>query len=487
MAKVMLIYPPGRAYQRGEDRCQANVEDSSTASVRACNDLGYASALLRRAGHTVFLRDYQTEKKGREELLADFTRFRPDALFLSITNATIFEDLSLVEALKQAAPELMIMLKGALFFDPDQELLEQLDLSHVDYLIGGESDFMVDQLVTAHFRQDPPLESIRGILFRKDQQWQRTSFAEWETDLDVYPFPDRTRMPNHLYVRPDTGEPQATIATSRGCPASCIYCLTPRISGKRLRLRSSHAIVAELMECYQHHGIRDFFFKSDTFTYDPAWVKDLCERILRSPLAGKIRWVANSRVKPLALETLEHMKAAGCWLVAFGYESGSRETLVKIKKGSRLEDNLQAARFAKKAGLQTLGFFLIGLPWEDWTHLEATRQHMLALNPDFVEVHLALPFYGTELYSLARTERLIDETVLGRDYFQAPPIGTHYLSRTQLHVFRTQILRAFYTRPSYLLRKILAAGGLRVLKNYLSYGLKLFSGMAGTASVLGCK
>ena len=30
---------------------------------------------------------------------------------------------------------------------------------------------------------------------------------------------------------------------------------------------------------------------------------------------------ANSRVRPLADDTLKIMKSAGCWLVAFGFES----------------------------------------------------------------------------------------------------------------------------------------------------------------------
>ena len=86
--------------------------------------------------------------------------------------------------------------------------------------------------------------------------------------------------------------------------------MTPKISGKKLRLRSPENILAELSECYFNHGIRDFFFKSDTFTFDAAWTKGVCQAILDSPLAGKIRWVANSKVKPLSLETLVHMAAA---------------------------------------------------------------------------------------------------------------------------------------------------------------------------------
>ena len=63
--------------------------------------------------------------------------------------------------------------------------------------------------------------------------------------------------------------------------------MTPKISGKKLRLRSPGNILAELSECYHRHGIRDFFFKSDTFTFDPKWTRAVCQAILDSPLAGR--------------------------------------------------------------------------------------------------------------------------------------------------------------------------------------------------------
>ena len=60
--KVMLIYPPCNSmFQRGEDRCQANIDESIAVSPRACNDLGYGAASLINAGFDVMLKDYQCQ------------------------------------------------------------------------------------------------------------------------------------------------------------------------------------------------------------------------------------------------------------------------------------------------------------------------------------------------------------------------------------------------------------------------------------------
>ena len=52
--KIMVFYPPSKLYQRGEDRSQGNIEDSSSTSMRAPNELGYASSTLKAKGHLVF-------------------------------------------------------------------------------------------------------------------------------------------------------------------------------------------------------------------------------------------------------------------------------------------------------------------------------------------------------------------------------------------------------------------------------------------------
>jgi len=349
-----------------------------------------------------------------------------------------------------------------------------LDLSEVTYLLGLESDFIVGKLVKAHYQDPGAVTAIRGILYFKDGQWVQTDFSSWETDLDSLPFPDRSLIRNELYTRPDTGEPQATITTSRGCPSACIFCLTPEISGKRLRLRSPANIVAELTECYSTYSIRDFFFKSDTFTFDAKWTRTVCQAILDSPLAGKIRWVANSKVKPLDEETLGIMKQAGCWLIAFGYESGSPETLLRICKGTTVEENLRATQMAKRVGLLTFGFFLVGLPWEGHQHLEATRKHIFELDNDFIEIHIAIPYIGTQLHAAAQAAGLLPDTVLGKDYFNAPSVGTASLTMPEIEAYRKRLLLNFHFRPTYIFRKIVqAASTPKVYLNYGRFGLRL--------------
>ena len=474
MKKVLLFYPPGLMFQRGEDRCQQNIDEGSAQAMRACNDLGYAAAILLKKGYDVKLRDYQTQRDTLEDLYQDMEEYKPDLIMMSITNTTIFDDLKLINILKDRYDP-VVVIKGALFYAPEQAMLDLLDLSHVDYMIGGETDFAIGEIADYALKGEGNIDEVLSILYKKeDGSFQRTEFHKWGEDLDAQPFPARHLMNNALYKRPDTDEPMATIQTARGCPSNCVFCLTPEISGKCVRFRSPQNVFEEMKECYEVHGIRNFFFKADTFTINAEWVKEMCNLIINSPLHGKIEFTANSRVNPLCKETLELMKEAGCFLVAFGFESGSDEILKLIRKGATVEQNLRAAKWCHEIGLKFWGFFVIGFPWETKEHILQTKKLIMKADPDFIEITIALPFYGTPLYETCKEHNLLAENVLGSDFFHSSMTGTMHLSLEEVMKLRRNILLSFYLRPKYIFKKMgecITKPG--VFLNYCKYGIKL--------------
>lgn len=476
--KIGLIYPPGKMYQRGEDRSQGNIEDSSATAMRACNDLGYAAAVLLEKGYDVFLRDFQTEKCCMDDVILDLCKEKLDVLCVSTTNATVYGDIEIINEIKSYFPVLKIIVKGSIFYDPDIRMLELLDLSNIDFLIGGEIDFAIGGIVDALYG-DQKYGEINNILYKDvTQHWIKTRFHVWENNLDQMPFPARHLMRNELYVRPDTGKPMATIQTARGCPSSCTYCLSPDISGRKVRKRSPQNVLKEMEECYFRYGIKDFFFKADTFTIDEEWVMALCKLITRSRLYKKIEFTANSRVKPLSREVLAMMKQAGCFAVAFGFESGSDKTLKRIRKGTTTEQNIQAMAWARELRLQVYGFFMIGFPWETRKDIAKTRRHIFELNPDFMEIHVALPYYGTQLYQECKEENTLEENVWGSDYFHSSTSGTKYVSMSELTAIRKRVMLQYYIRPSYIIKKVsYSIKRPIVFRNYAKYGLRMIKNL----------
>ena len=477
MNKVMLLYPPGRLYQRSEDRAQCNISESAAGSVHACNDLGYCAAVLLEKNYNVFLRDYQTEGASFADVINDVRTFRPDMIVLSTTNTSVRDDIDFLKKISSFQPCVCVM-KGAVFFDISTDLLRQLDLSHIDCLIGCEMEFVIGDIADCYLRHTRAPKDIGGILYQTENGFVKTPFRCGENDLDALPFPARQLMNNALYVRPDTGAPMATVQTGLGCPSGCIYCLTPVISGRNVRKRSVENVFKEIEECYYRFGIRDFFFKADTFTIDEAYAAAICDKIIGSPLYGKIAFTVNSRVKPLSEGLLLKLKQAGCFTVAVGFESGSSETLKRIKKGATAEDNLRAARMIKDAGIPLFGFFMIGFPWEDRKMIAETEKLIHKIDPDFMELHIATPFYGTELYERCKEYGVLTESAFGADAYNPATTGTKYLSAQEIRKIKSGILLRFYMRPQYIARKVSAnLSRPVVVLNYVRYGARMLRNM----------
>lgn len=475
--RIFLFNPPGRIFQRGEERSQGNVEDSTSTTLRTPLDLCAMAAVAQRMGASCHIIDFPAESGSWDDYRRILAAIKPQIIVMSVTNATVLDDLHAFHIARDMFPAILCIAKGALFFNPPRDLLNRPEFSCLDYAVGGEPDIVFAALLPAHFAGCPA--NVPGLSYKaSDGIWQSTRFESFEYDLDSLPFPDRSLIRNELYVRPDTGALQTTIWVARGCPHSCTFCLTPVISGKQARHRSPGNICDEIEHCIARHGIRNFFLRADTFTLDEGWVSSLCHEIITRRL--NIEWAANSRVAPIVQsETFEIMRRAGCWLVAFGFESGSVRTLRKMKKNAWVEQAVESTRRARAASLKIYGFFLIGMPWETLQDIAATERLASDLHCDFYEVHIAVPYEGTELGIQARELGLIRAPALGKDYFTDPPCGTLHLSSRQLTDIRRGMLRRLHLNSSFLWRKLAGLGSFGELKAYLSFGWKLLRNTSG--------
>ena len=127
----------------------------------------------------------------------------------------------------------------------------------------------------------------------------------------------------------------------------------------------------------------------------------------------------------------------------------------------------------KDVGIPLFGFFMIGFPWETAAKMKQTEQLIHRINPDFLELHIAMPYYGTELYNVCAQAGVLNDSGFGYDYYAPNTTGTAFLSVEELEGLKRKILLRFYLRPSYVARKIgTALGHPKVGFNYIRYGCR---------------
>jgi anaerobic magnesium-protoporphyrin IX monomethyl ester cyclase len=460
--RVFFAVPPTGLYIR-EDRCQTPIEEMKTIALRPPIDLMYSAGSTEAAGCECRLVDYPAERRGWADLEADLREFRPDVIMLSITTPSLPKDVEAARRAKEIIPGIVTVAKGAHFHVLDQESMALYPM--LDCVIRGEYE-----LTAAEIGIGKPLEEILGVTWRKaDGTIIRNAERPFIDNLDTVPFPARHLSRNELYFRPDSMEAQTTIVTNRGCPHSCIYCLAPIVSGKKNRYRSTENVVAELRECVEKYGIKNFLFRSDLFTQNKKWVVELCEKIVESGL--KISWASNSRVDCINLEMLQWMKKAGCWIIAFGVESGNAETLELIKKKATVDQAREAVRLCREAGIKSSIYLLMGLPWDTPEKLQDNVALAKEIQPDFVEIFYSYPFPGTELHRIAREKGLIQEGEIPEEAYANPAMGGMYMTKEDLAHWRRKSLRSIYLQPRYILRTLRGARSPKELMQYVKYGV----------------
>ncbi len=460
---VLLAVPPTGLYIR-EDRCQTPIKHMPSVTLRPPIDLLYAASGFEMGGTTCTLVDYPAENRNLNDFIEDVRRIQPDLVLLSITTPGFNDDMAVAAHVKDISPQTVLAAKGAHFNILDRQAFAQYPA--LDLAFRGEYELACRDLAAGR-----PWASIEGLTYRTHTgEIIRTEDRPFLDDLDSLPFPARHLAHNELYIRPDTGEMQTTLVTNRGCPFSCIYCLANQVAGRKNRMRSPQNILSEIRECVERYGIRNFLFRSDLFTANRAWLLELCRLIQESGL--KIAWSCNSRVDTIDLEMLQAMKAAGCWIIAFGVESGSQEMLDRINKKTDLSKARQALTLTRQASILSSIYFLIGLPWETEETLAANERFAREINPDVLEIFYVYPFPGTVLHAQAVELGLLCPDQIPQQAYDAPCMDGLHLTREQLTTARNRILSRFYLRPRIIARTLWRARSWRELSNYIRYGLR---------------
>src|SRR2546425_13279846 len=197
----------------------------------------------------------------------------------------------------------------------------------------------------------------------------------------------------------------------------------------------------------------EFLFDDDPFTAHLPRAREIAKKL--APLG--LTWSCNSRAN-LEFDTIKSFKDSGLRLFLVGYESGNADILQRIKKGVTLEEMRKFTKACHQAGVVIHGTFILGLPVETRESIENTIRFAQELDVFSVQVSLAAPYPGTELFEMARQNGWFvkkDKTDLVEDDgFQQSALEYPGLSKEEIFEAVDRFYRAYYLRPKPILRII---------------------------------
>jgi anaerobic magnesium-protoporphyrin IX monomethyl ester cyclase len=460
--------------------------------------LGYLAAVLEKEGHQVQLWDGAVE----DEPLPDFLDGQAFDL-VGITSAT-----PLIHEAWEAAGDARARDSLTILGGPHPTLMpgESLEQPQVDLVVRGEAEDTILEIVRLLAKDRGEIDAQTGSRQFASGDWEEIAGLSFRNaageiihnplrkppqDLDRLPFPAhhlyKIERYTNLQPRTDGLDRHArayTIVTSRGCPYQCIYC-SKAVTGNLWRPRSPENVIEEWRKLVVDLRATEIGVTDDVMTLDIKRAKAICRLLIEEGL-NTVPWVTihGIRADNTDLELFQLMKQAGCKRVGFGVESGNQRVLDIIKKGQTIDDVRQAFANARQAGLQTIGFFIFGLPGENEETMEDTIKLALELDPDLANFMIAAPYPGTALYDIVLEEGDLF-THDWRDFaihdnkarFAIGDVTADLVERKWHEAYRR-----FYLRPSRLLRKGLTSEFWRQLPTYVSDARRFFLSKAGSAS-----
>jgi anaerobic magnesium-protoporphyrin IX monomethyl ester cyclase len=373
--------------------------------------LGYLSAYVKAHGHQVqtlpLVIPSILESTHLKQISQRLLSFRPDFIGFSCYETSLQWNLAISNYAKKILPKTKIIFGG---YFPTLNPQETINNKNVDIVCIGEGEKPLLNLLN-----HPRSTRIPSLWIKKAKKVFRNPVSPLTVNIDRFPFPDREMFDyqNHLNLE-SIGQRTVKVIASRGCPYQCTYCSNYYLRSvypnqpHYFRLRSVDNVIQEILELKSTYQFEQIGFHDDNLTLDPNWLSEFTRKYRK---LVKLPFYCATRVEQCSLSTLKLLKSAGCNLLLIGIESGNEQFRTKMMK--RFMSNSQILTVfhqARKLGLKTWSFTMVGLPYETPKLLFDTIKLNWQCRPDFVMASIFYPLRGTELGDLCYKQNWVNVT-----------------------------------------------------------------------------
>jgi radical SAM superfamily enzyme YgiQ (UPF0313 family) len=260
-----------------------------------------------------------------------------------------------------------------------------------DVLVAGDGE----EAIRVALREDAPklvdADDPRSTLFLRNER------------LSELPLPARHLVDVDSYRYHVDGIRALSMIAQLGCPFECGFCggrESPTF--RRVRMRSTENVVAEIVHLYKTYQVRGFMLYDDELNVNPKML-DLMSAIAQTQkdLGTEFRLRGFIKAQLFTEAQAEAMYRAGFRWILVGFESGSPRILKNINKRATREENTRCVQIARRYGLKVKALMSIGHPGESEETVMQTHRWLLEVQPDDFDVTIITTYPGTPYYDHA--------------------------------------------------------------------------------------
>lgn len=348
-----------------------------------------------------------------DDILSKIIEFKPDVVGITAPFTSQIKNVfNVASIVKKVNKKIVVVVGGP---HPTIQPEQTLACSDIDYVIRGEGEYsFLDFTKKTEAKSD--ITTVKGLAYRVNGTIVKNDI-EFIEDIDSLPYPAWHLLPMDKYFEAANKikasrsistykKRWATIITSRGCPYKCIFCSIKPTMGHKWRSRSPEKVITEIEYLINRYKIQHIDFEDDNLTLDKNRAEKIFEMMIEKNF--DIEWSTPNGVMAQTLDEniLLKMKKSGCKRIVFAPESGVQRVLKDIiRKSIDLNKIVDAVKWCKKHKLLVECFFVIGFPGETKNDILESidfAKYLRKLGVDECSFYIATPFYGTELYNIAK-------------------------------------------------------------------------------------
>jgi anaerobic magnesium-protoporphyrin IX monomethyl ester cyclase len=364
----------------------------------------YISAAVKAAGHSARLFEitrfrrrplwgdpYRVMRRAFERELA---AFEPDVVGFSVMSVNSRIALLLAASVKRLRPEAVVLFGGIHPTVAPEETIREKD---VDLVCIGEGEETVTELLAA-LDGGGDLTGLPGLWVKAGGRIFRNPVRPLIQNLDSIPFPDRDvlapeRLRAELYG--------INLISSRGCPFPCSYCQNKflmdlyRGRGPFVRYRSLENVFAEIDDVIRRYRPSRLSFSDESFTLNAARLEEFCREY---PKRFSLPFLCQTRPDLVDETTMRRLRDGGCDFINMAIEAGNPRVRNEVLQRNISDGTIaEAFALARRFGIRTGSFNMIGLPGESRSTIWDTINLNRSLQPDRIMCTIYMPFRGTAL------------------------------------------------------------------------------------------
>lgn len=460
--KILLANPPYTNFEGMKE---------SAGNTMPLNLAYLASYVLSKMDCDIRIMDCETEGMGYKEIRQMLENFKPDIMGVTTLTPPMKHVAQMTKIAKEVNPRCVVVLGGV---HPTAFPERTIDEGGADFCVIGEGEITFYEIVIGVAENNLDPAKIDGVCYKaKDGKPVKNKPRGYIRNLDEIPFPARNLYDLKKYYSAPTKKVSdelmvTPILTSRGCAFKCVHCISNVLWSRAVRFRGSDNVIAEIEECVNKYGIREFNVLDDTFTLKKDRLMEICRKIIDKKL--KIYWVCFSRVNTIDEEMAEIMYKAGCRKISFGLESGSQKILDLMQKNATVEMGRKAVEAIRKYKIEAHASFMFGNIGETKETIRETINFAKSLDLDNATFFITSPLPGTYLYQVAKEKGYINENTKWEEFAPLtntdPILVQDNVSKEELVYWQKKAFREFYLRPKYIwhkLKSVWSQGGFKTL------------------------